>query len=272
MYIELVINDGRPRSWEFEGVFLDIRAALPDVPGPTSESSQFPSGRRHSINGYTVPKTTKPLTVDEAGARLALAASYKTTCIDLCKTIIRGSARAPPTGPNPIPDSEFTEECCELLRESYEAGGVGEYAEQAIRLLLPHLVNPEFQTALKMIGNEQVWMPADDHVALLDLLLEAHELSIPEPMNTGTVLAPHTTLLDLITRRNEYLPITKEGSFFFFFGARLDYGPSLQSYREVAELMLQGTKRPKIELEVVLLELVQCAVEHLGGNHQEMDT
>ena len=241
--------------WTFERYY----PTYPDP--PVSQSFRVPTD--HSpIERNAVPEAGRPLTVDAAACMLTLAKSYRNTCIRICRAAISQSPWAPHTGANRSADPAFATLCCKLVEEVYEALGRSEMARPAIQVLLPYFSDARFVSALKEAMDEEAWTPVDDHLAVFDLLLDAHEQrGAGVPACRDRTFAPHTRLLDELTRREDYHPIMKGGSFFFF-GERIDYGPSLRSYREAAESVLQPNKRPRIEQWLVLLELVSFAIDH----------
>jgi len=186
----------------------------------------------------------------------------------ICKSKIRESSGVRPRSSDSKIISAEVSRCLEALESIYENSGhrwrVAPFAGNACRLIEPYLSEQQFLGVVMDIVDRVVWAPADDHVPLMDLLLEAHELVSQKPATEPRT--PHTastTLLDLLKLREGYRPITEEGSFFIF-GARVDFGPSLESYREVAEVM--QSRRVELELQKALLEVVLYAVEHLLGS------
>jgi hypothetical protein len=204
--------------------------------------------------------------VDAAGGRLALTASFKNTCFGICKAIIEQHPRALPTGHDAEPDSDddLANMCCDYLKEAYDRIGRKRCAARAVQLLMPHFRNPEFRDAFKDIFDSEVWERADDHFPLMDLILDVQEFSRsvrPEP-DVDTTFSDKSKLLDFIVRRKQYLPIAAGGSFYFF-ERRIDFGPSLRSYREATRQLLPKDIRSRMEMKRVLLDLVECAAKYL---------
>lgn len=192
--------------------------------------------------------------------RAATVASFKKNLRELAKCIIRQTPRQLP--PVSEPPSQFATDCCELVKQGYKTTHGKTFAAHAARVLLPYLENPRIQQTIRDSVDPVAWVPADDHFAMVDLLLEAHELTLPDNVEIVEPLTEGTTLLELLKRREQYNPITREGSFFPL-GRRIDRGPSQQSYREAVGQITQSDVRVKMEMRETLLELTICVIGHL---------
>ena len=190
---------------------------------------------------------------------MALVQRYKTACVEMCESMIRQSPRDPPPESDPAPDDpEAIVEWCELIKESYEAVGKSHHAHAAIRLLKPHLRNAAFREHLEAIVDEDVWAPPDDHLALIDLLLDGYALqtAAEREKDPSHGLEEGDAPLGSHRRRDAHPPVVE--------GERVDYGFKLQAYREVANhLVPEWTDRAEAELRRALVELALCAVQHL---------
>lgn len=160
----------------------------------------------------------------------------------------------------------------QLLEAIYSEIGEPAFGRYAFRLLYPYLLQPAFGQSLAEAMLEQPLPLVHSRVAAVDLLLEAHGLSLfdPNPPSGPSDIAPTTTLLDVLQKRTEYLPVTVNRSFFIF-GRRIDHGLSLQSYREAMYHLTGGGYCEELETEVaqlqarrIILDLVLCAIDHLS--------
>jgi len=207
-----------------------------------------------------VPKTDLLLTIDEAGARLSLGESYKKTAIQICKSIIRQSVQTAPERlqANPVGiDGDSTLVLVrDLLVEAYGAIDRAEFAPCAIGLLIPYFSNTEFRSRFQSIVKTEAWVPADNHLAMMDLVLEARDRNRCEPPYVETTFRA-ATVIGLIKRREVYRP---ERSLFFY-GERIDFGPNLEPYRAIADRFIGRRDRTMLEVKRALLELVICATE-----------
>jgi len=101
---------------------------------------------------------------------------------------------------------------------------------------------------------------------MLDLLLEAHELSLPAPNrpNAPVKLDENTRLLDVLEEREAYLPVTTRSSFFAF-KARVDIGCryGIESYGYTLEQLVGSRDRYGYEglrFQSHMLDLVDRAL------------
>lgn len=221
---------------------------------------------RRLADWTTVLEVDKPFTVDTIGIRLALATSYKKTSVDICKAIIKQAPRVAPTARDMESDGDdyMAEKCSELIYTAYQSIGEGRLAPLALRLLMPFFRDPAFRTALDGAFNREVKGRADEQIVAMDLFGEAQDLKYPDWAPLNVTFTERSTLFDFIARREVYLPMANGGGARFF-GARIDHGLDLRSYREMTEQFIPDKEwRDDLEVGRVLLELVDCAIEHFA--------
>lgn len=208
------------------------------------------------------------LTVDNFGQRATLVESYRKTNLDLCRSIIKQSSRIAQADPAERADDNDNETVAmvrELIEDAFEEIRRPEFAEDVARLLTPYFSNPQFLEAYEAIFDERLWTPADDHLPMVDYLLEVHQLGSTGPPVPNAVLQEGETLLDVVGLRKEYLPLDGQGSSLLFFGKRIDFGPSTESYRAATDQVVGTQERRKLEMKRIVLDLAMCVIGHLSG-------
>jgi len=279
VYIDLVTSTKRPRSWEFEGLFLDIRERFPGMPEPKCECLYvWPFPCHDLITGRSVPETGDLPTVDAVGSVLASESARFQSNLSVCKDIIRKSPRQvpPPLAKQPerpiTPDGglsissmiQYTEV---LLTDAYSQAEKPDFAPYALRLITPYLLDGKFAEAYDRVLDAQDWAHIEENVPTLDLLLEAHELTLPDSgrLDEPPKLEKGSRLQDVLQRRKAYLPITKAQSFFIF-GRRIDFATNFKSYSAVWEQLGVGSDRQwDLKVTKAILHLVSCMITHLDN-------
>ena len=160
-----------------------------------------------------------------------------------------------------------------LLDTAYSDIGQPSFGQHAFRLLHPYLLNVRFGQALTEAILDQPEPLVYSRVVMVDLLLEAHESSLPDsdPPSRQPEVQAGMTILDVLRKRDGYLPVTLNRSFFIF-GRRLDRGWSLRSYGDVMEQLTKGRYNQELEARAtnlqqrkMVLALVLFALDHIGG-------
>jgi hypothetical protein len=130
----------------------------------------------------------------------------------------------------------------------------------------PYLGLPDIRRILNQAGEAIYATRMLDRIPMLELLIQAHELTLPpeEPADE-TTLTPGMRLLDMISRHETYLPVTSRQTFFpfgerFGSGSIKEYAKAWNQLRDDADEVLDRCWMARFYLELVL-----CVVEHLGG-------
>jgi hypothetical protein len=207
--------------------------------------------------------------VNRRGISLAHKSAIALTRLQLCKQIIKQSPREHPpplVGGEDVtisPDVKIIEDLILLAYGSEEQRPFGKFA---IRLLRPYLQKEEFKSNLfKLVGEEHSL--ALRRLEQLDILIQAHELSLPglgRPPKRRK-FEPGQRLLDILELK-QYSPLTLEKSFFIF-GGRLDHELGLNSYIEACRQLRVDREKDEAFSEkdavLKLLDVVLCAIDHL---------
>jgi hypothetical protein len=262
------VNNSLPRSWELEGLFLDIQARFPGMPPPR------------------VPKVGSPTTVDLLGDCWTEDSRTIGQLLDECSLAIRASPMKPP--PSLTPDGDAKDEVSveivsqserrvtiqedqmmsiakDLLQAAYVAVNEESFGAHAWRLLRPCFLDAKFKSNVVKIVEHLPNIAAHRHVGTLDLLLEAHELTL---LHSGRPAEPvtvegGTTLLDVLEKR-KHLPVTNRGTFFLF-ERRIGLGrvAGVKSYHDALEqLLTEPGGGEGLKLQDLLLKLVGVAIDH----------
>ena len=127
--------------------------------------------------------------------------------------------------------------CKRLVDEAYTVIGTPEMATEAWRLLGAHLLNEKFRTNLQNVIWHEGEIAGADVFATLDVLIEAHELSLPppnDPPRTVRNLDPSRNkglqLRNVLPQRNHMSPLPTTQTFFPY-GRRLDFNVRATSKR-----------------------------------------
>jgi hypothetical protein len=214
-----------------------------------------------------VPTGNNPKIEDRAGSSLSRNVAAFWAARDLCKSIIEST-------PRQLPAVRPFEQEGQLDIQRYMFAAYGQirytaYAPLAVRLIEAYLgptanIRPALLKAMDAIFTMKIL----DRIPMLELLIQAHELTIrPEEPVDETSLTAKTRLLDIISRHDTYLPVTSRQTFFLF-GSRFGSG-SIKEYAE-AWNQLQGDAEVEVwdgcQIARFYLELVLCVAEHLCGH------
>lgn len=149
----------------------------------------------------------------------------------------------------------------DILNDAYEAIGQKGLASPAFQLIRPHLRDKTFRDELTMCIDA---LDGGIHrqVPMLDLLLEAHEFTLPGSDSSAEALQPELgmRLMDVVQKREEYLPVTNERSFFIF-GKRLDVEFGVQSYQDAFNQLVPDSEwsmglHNALNSRMIILQLV----------------
>lgn len=251
-------------------MFLDIRAAFPTMSIPEGEHRLALNQPPDQTNG-SVPIGQYPRMEDRACSSLSQEFASAWAAFDLCKTYIASTPRKLP-GSKPFESMETEKEFQERLMDpvrvylerAYEAIRYPAYAPLAARLLEPYLRMPDIQKAFATGLGALYSTRVLDRIPMLELLIEAHELTLPEELPNPITVTERMTLLDVISRHETYSPVTSHQTFFPF-GSRIG-SASIRDYSK-AWTQLRGDSVPYDSYMIAraCVELVLCVVKHLRG-------
>ena len=279
MYVGKVANSQLVRSWELEGIFLDICSRFPNTPHPMCECDRFlqPLCCAHACTS-SGPDAEDP-TVNNITAQSPFRSAILRTHVALCKNIIAGSPRLAGDISGDMVVGEYGKSVVTLgdiqvlLNTVYSGIGQPAFGQHAFRVLHPYLLNVRFGQPLTEAMLDQPEPLVYSRVVMVDLLLEAHESSLPDsgPPSRQPEVQAGMTILDVLRKRDGYLPVTLNRSFFIF-GWRLDRGWTLRSYGDVMEQLTKGRYNRDLEARAtnlqqrkIVLALVLFALDHIGG-------
>ena len=127
----------------------------------------------------------------------------------------------------PLQKDKTVKACWEFLRTAYGRIGAKDKALWALRLLAPHFSDPPFAACILSIYLTEIHLCGREIFGALDLLLEAHELTLPAPISPALQIAAldpkaGTRLCDLLPSKYTVLPL-REVRVYCPGGIRLDY-------------------------------------------------
>ena len=154
--------------------------------------------------------------------------------------------------------------------EAYAEIDQGDFGRHAWHVLRPYLLNTNFLSHIEDIIECLDRVRCIHQLGMLDLLLEAHELSLPP---TGRPVEPVEVvegmrLLDVLEKREAYLPVKNNRSFFTY-GRKTEVGwnQGSKAYRRALEQLLDDPSKSRRDgdrwLQSHLLGLVASAIDHL---------
>jgi hypothetical protein len=165
--------------------------------------------------------------------------------------------------------------CKGAIFAAYERINTPAHAQNAWQLFKPYLHDSNFMQHLSRILQSEESISDLYALSAVDLLMEAHELTLPPPSHATAVadldLREGGTLLDILSVDTNTLSLPLSSTqVFFLFGMRLDHDllDASHLYRQVLQDLFEGKDEWRhilddraLAIEVHMLDLIECMLE-----------
>ena len=147
-----------------------------------------------------------------------------------------------------------------LILKAYDQIGKAGHGHEAWLLFKPYLLDRAFLEAIRHVDLYHSAATNIHILSTIDLLMEAHELTLPSTTLPNPMSNTHSRLLDMLSEgmSDPTLP-SSSAQAIFPFGVRLDYNIwECISVYEDALLKLKGEQSQRSRLNGVAVQITQC--------------